>query len=730
MNPFCKPSNHSTGRRWALRLAFLVLAGPIIFVSARPEGGLYAATPAGKETNAGNEASAKKKGAPETAPESIFARAIYFRSRGQFREAVRLLREFEKSTGGNYYSERNLAEIFYSTRDYPWARRYGRKALERRPDSIPVLLLLARVELSQKRIQPALDYLKQIEKIDENNTEALAIEGQVYLKGGDLDKAKVRYRRIVNIGIRNDQFDQVYFRALEVLAGINLKQKKIRHAYVLYQTYNKRRPNQLKILMKLGYLAKILGNFDKATDYYRNILRLQPKNRVALESVAEVYYIQGDFRAINYFRRLVARLPQPKKEPLIYGLYLDLRGKSEEALPYVRAYMEKNSVRLSCQIFLRKYYRRQANWPAYIKTSRQVYVTAIRLKLNPLAERVLKEVLDLARGDSPAGFREAMAKAGVGLASVYNGLAEIQSERGEYALAVADYRQALSHFYRQVGADRADLLRRWKTTPPAKRDKQLRATMLEIVKIRLKIIMVYYDQGRLEPALRETRVLQEWFPNLSRLDYINAIIYMKRGDFGRAHGYMEKVLAAQPGEAYYYVVAAHVAEMREDETAVFRYLEKSLKLNGKDPRALNFLGYYMLEKNRDTNRALRLIRKAVALDPENAHYRDSLGWGYYKIGRDMRALEELKLAAEISSVKEENHAEIFYHLGMVYQRLGKSVAAVRYGNLALSQVESDIREIEEQKNGKNSGDDGSQARKKQQLKQKILRLIRKLDSAI
>jgi tetratricopeptide (TPR) repeat protein len=68
------------------------------------------------------------------------------------------------------------------------------------------------------------------------------------------------------------------------------------------------------------------------------------------------------------------------------------------------------------------------------------------------------------------------------------------------------------------------------------------------------------------------------------------------------------------------------------------------------------------------------VLKALAQDPNNGAYLDSMGWVYYKKGDLPHALEYLKKAAEL-----ERDAVIAEHLGDVYVKLGqKDLALERY----------------------------------------------------
>lgn len=111
-----------------------------------------------------------------------------------------------------------------------------------------------------------------------------------------------------------------------------------------------------------------------------------------------------------------------------------------------------------------------------------------------------------------------------------------------------------------------------------------------------------------------------------------------------------------------------------------------LKKTPNNPMALNNLGYFLLERNANIEEAVNLIERAVRIDPTNSSYLDSLGWGYYKMGKLAEAERYLKEAIRYNS----SSATIYEHLGDVYQKQGKLVLAKNAWQKALS-FSSDVK---------------------------------------
>jgi tetratricopeptide (TPR) repeat protein len=101
------------------------------------------------------------------------------------------------------------------------------------------------------------------------------------------------------------------------------------------------------------------------------------------------------------------------------------------------------------------------------------------------------------------------------------------------------------------------------------------------------------------------------------------------------------------------------------------WLQQVLDEFPDDVGAFNDLGYLWADEGKHLDRALKMIRKAVAAEPHNAAYRDSLGWVLYRLGRYPEAAAELEKAA----AGKEPDATVLNHLGDAQQKLGQTEKA-------------------------------------------------------
>lgn len=122
----------------------------------------------------------------------------------------------------------------------------------------------------------------------------------------------------------------------------------------------------------------------------------------------------------------------------------------------------------------------------------------------------------------------------------------------------------------------------------------------------------------------------------------------------------------QPFPVYLEAVLAAVNLGREDQAR--ELLARARKAFHDDARALNDIGYTLVDADKLTPEALPLLKRAVELEPDSGIIIDSLGWAYYRLGELQPAAAALEQAVKLTA----DNAEIQYHLGAVYADLGKT----------------------------------------------------------
>ena len=91
-----------------------------------------------------------------------------------------------------------------------------------------------------------------------------------------------------------------------------------------------------------------------------------------------------------------------------------------------------------------------------------------------------------------------------------------------------------------------------------------------------------------------------------------------------------------------------------------------------DPEVANSFGYFLAEKGQDLDLAEGLVREALAADPGNGAYLDSMAWVMYRNGRFEEAFDYLIQAVNVLP----DDPVILEHLGMVLNDLGQKAEAL------------------------------------------------------
>jgi tetratricopeptide (TPR) repeat protein len=116
----------------------------------------------------------------------------------------------------------------------------------------------------------------------------------------------------------------------------------------------------------------------------------------------------------------------------------------------------------------------------------------------------------------------------------------------------------------------------------------------------------------------------------------------------------------------------------DESAALFQQL---VETEPNDANAANYLGYMWADREMHLDRALELIARAVALDPENSAYLDSLGWVHFRLGDLDEAERWLRRAVDLGG--DIGDGTIFCHLGEVLLAGGDRDEGRRYLLLGL-----------------------------------------------
>jgi len=179
-------------------------------------------------------------------------------------------------------------------------------------------------------------------------------------------------------------------------------------------------------------------------------------------------------------------------------------------------------------------------------------------------------------------------------------------------------------------------------------------------------------------------------------NFLMGSILRKAGQTLRAEQYLlkaEELDAKNPG------VALELATLYGHTGRYDEALRRVVPLYNNDPEDVslaNFYGYLLAEKGESLDLAERLLRTALAKEPQNGYFLDSLGWIQFKRGRLREALDVLLSAAD----KVSDDAVIWEHIGDTYLKLNESAKALDAYQKSLaidprsSRVDDKVRKLE------------------------------------
>jgi len=176
-------------------------------------------------------------------------------------------------------------------------------------------------------------------------------------------------------------------------------------------------------------------------------------------------------------------------------------------------------------------------------------------------------------------------------------------------------------------------------------------------------------------------------PNSVSYHYLLGMVLWLQYQDGRAEAQFREAVKLEKDNkerAQYHTRLGIILAERHKYAEAEDEFEKALRNDPKLPHALNYLGYYRLERDQQLIQSLQLIQQALNAEPEEFEFLDTLGWAYLKLKRFDEAEFYLSRAARNTKVWERLQARNQEHLGELYANLGKTDQARKAWQKALS----------------------------------------------
>lgn len=453
-------------------------------------------------------------------------------------------------------------------------------------------------------------------------------------------------------------------------------------------------PEEVSLHIWLGRLQYETGEIDRSIDTFERALEIDPSSTRALEALAELREQTNDLVAeVEMYEKLAGVAPDSPQIHYQYGSSLFQLGEGEAAREALRKAIEIDPdfgparyllgvVHMDIGEFepaVEQFRAFLAQFPEHGQSRTNLAASLARMGDYDAAQRELTNVIESAEVEPQhhlyrmylmlrqGGRPNASQAIAPSSAPIFGSLlkAMVRKEAGEPYERLLDGLDEIEGDLDAEGSQYlSDLLAMF---GPEEAGPFLETRFAELI-----------AEGHASKALETFR----------------ARALLSRDRVEEAKPLLEAILERYGDDKWTHYYLASVNEQLDRPDDVERHLRACLEIDPDDPDVLNFLGYYLAEKNRKIHEAERLVERALELDPDNGYYLDSLGWVYYRMGRGEEAVDYIQRA--ILNMPSDD-AILRDHLGDAYLMVGDTRRAVAEWQRAL-RLDPEIEGVQEKIN--------------------------------
>jgi tetratricopeptide (TPR) repeat protein len=603
-----------------------------------------------------------------------------------------------------YFTMGHLYEEYYeatSRSEYAnQAIEAYKKAFELDPKSPVIGERLAEIYFKSQRIRDAVLEAQDILKRDPGNLPARRLLARIYVRTlGDLSSA----------------------------AG---QKETVARAIEQFREILRIDPSDTESALWLARLYRLQNEPQKAGEVLRAVLEREPENEAAVEQLTQLLLDQGkSSEAIALLNKIVERAPAPGLLDLLGDAYAQMHDPAQAEQAYRKA-IELESSEASHRRGLAQSLFAQEKYEAALEQYKKLVeiepedadnylrMAQIYRQLHQLdqAEENLLRAKQRAPGSLEVIYYEAMIYEAQGrfddairvLADAVTGI------KGQPSTSAS--RRTLGILYEQLGR----MYREVENYSAAVSTFQEMVKLGEDEERRARVLMIdthraSRDVGR---ALEESRKAMELYPNDRGIRVSHALLLGELGHTEEAAKALRGILKGSSEDREIYLNLAQVYERgrqyaeaeqaaraaekmaqrpAENEMVWFmlgaiyerqkkfdlaeEQFKRALGINPRNAAVLNYYGYMLADLGMRLEEATELVQRALAEDPYNGAYLDSLGWAYYKQNRLKEAEGSLRKAVERNS----HDPTILDHLGDVHFKTGHIELAAAEWEKALAE---------------------------------------------
>ena len=618
-------------------------------------------------------------------------------------------------------------ELFVLAQRFDDAKARATALLQKNPQDVDAMLLRASAMAELKDLEGALKEIEDALAIQPDEERAYLTLADVQVRGGQRQEAEASFRRAIELEASSPNPRLAYANFLWSEGRPSDAEREIRQALTAEPrhllanrmlaallTATRREAEAeapLKIVadasdrpaarFELAQYYVRAGRADEATKLLTDLAKGQDTFSRAEVMIAEIEYRKGDTKnAHARLDKLLSRAPNDGPALVLKAQWLGNEKKLDEALDRARAAVKADPQLIQAHFVLGQIHSQRREVPDAIKAYTEV------LRLNP---RVVAAQLELSRlnalsGNSEASLRFAeeakqaapgsidarvavirgllaqrnLDRAGREVADLLRGAPNaavhslngtLQAMRNDQPAARAAYERALQltpGYIEAVGGLTALDLTNKQYDQAIKRVEAEVAKQPDRVELLAIAARVYEQAGqgdRAEQTLRRAVAKDpRYLAGYAQL----AQLYVKQRRIDDARKEFEGIVKRDPRAAGPRTMVGILLESQGKRDEARRWYEATVAEIPAAPIAANNLAFIYAEEGTNLDVALQLASSAKKGLPDNPEVTDTLGWVHYKKGLFPLAVGYL----EESAKHRPNNAEILYHLGMAYAKLG------------------------------------------------------------
>jgi tetratricopeptide (TPR) repeat protein len=511
-----------------------------------------------------------------------------------------------------------------------------------------------------------------------HKADALArfVEGMAFEENGEMERALEAYQKVLNV-------DPGQSELASRVAGLLIQQDDFPQAIDVLKDAIKANPKNAEPYQQLAFIyTRYLKRTDQAIDYANRAIALNPGDVEGYQRLVEIELAAGqERRAIEALdRALKVQSTDPNFWIRLGKLYVAILFKSDSQ-------PKPDELKKTNEIFKRAA-ENSGDDPGILKDVADYYAASQQLKeAIPLYLRVLELQPEdanarekLATGfvltnqrDKAVEMLEQIIKEHPEKYQPYDLLAQVLDEEARSLQRANRIEEAKAKFAKVAANYEQRLL-----INPNHAGTYVRLAELLLGALR--------DPDRAVKLLGEAR---RRFPGAPEIVYYLGIAQREAKQSQQAVATFEEALhEAQLEEdddfvnAKFYFNYGAAAEQAGLYNKAADLLRKSIALDPENSaEACNYLGYMWADHNMNLEEAETMIRRALQSEPNNASYLDSLGWVEFRKGQFDRGLDDLLRAAKTA---EREDPVVFEHIGDTYLKLNRTREALEAWQKALS----------------------------------------------